>query len=198
MRAEVKKRVLICLGVGLVLEAVLGLFAWAVLSRGDPPLDPIEALAMLTQLPAWLILRVVASWFDPRSALVASFVLQSLFYAALCYAALHLLARGKRKQIIWALVSLGLGMTLEAILLIPMMGFNDHNVNYLLAVLMGLTQFPSVWIFRGLLFGLVRLFPWVSFSVLSWAPLLVLQGLFFAALCYAVIALLARRRRKKT
>ncbi len=185
MRAEVKKRVLISLGVGVVLEAVLLLFAWAVLSRGDPPIDPIEALAMLTQFPAWMILRVLGGWLDQRAGLVVLFVLQSLFYAALCYTVLHLLARGKRKQMFRALVSLGLGMALEAMLLIPMMGFNDHNVNYLWAVCMGLTQFPSVWIVRGL--G----------GDMGMLPLFVLQSIFFASLFYAVIALLARKRRKK-
>ena len=185
MRAEVKKRVLICLGVGLVLEAVLGLFAWAVLSRGDPPLDPIEALAMLTQLPAWMILRAVGTSLGEQSAFVAMFLLQSLFYAALCYAVLHLLARGRRKQIIWALISLGLGVALEAILLFSMKGLYDHNPDSLLAQLMKLAQLPSLLIFQGIGGGMGLL------------PMFALQSVFIASLFFAGLHLLARKQREK-
>jgi hypothetical protein len=83
-----------------VLEAVLLLFAWTVLSNGDPPLDPIEALAMWTQFPAGLVLWGAGNWLGPRSALVALFVLQSLFLAVVCYAVMHLLARKQRKKVI--------------------------------------------------------------------------------------------------
>ncbi len=190
MRAEVKKRFLISLGVGVVLEALLLPFAWTVLFGADRSMRAIDALAILTQLPVGWILKLVGVSINQWLGLVVLFVLQSLFYAALCYVVLHLLARGKRNTIIRVLVAIGFGMALEAMLIGPVIGMDPNKTYlsyYIYAGLLTLSQLPWLWI-------LERQGGHWDWSM--WVPLYVLQSLFFATLCYPVIYLLARWWRK--